>query len=72
MSLIMIAVDVAAGQIPFVTVHTKELILLLKAVTGETLFEVVVIVAVPLSTDQLPVPIVGEIAAKVAMEEQTV
>ena len=72
MSREILTVEVAAIQTPLETVHTKELMPLLNPVTAEALLVGVVIEAVPLRTDHKPVPAVGDTAAKVATDAQTV
>ena len=72
MSLVIVTVEVAATQTPLETVHTKELMPLLNPVTAEELLVGVVTEAVPLNTDHAPVPAVGDTAAKVTPEAQTV
>ena len=72
MPMVMSTVEAAAAHTPLETVHTKEFIPLLNPETKEELLVGVVIDAVPISTDQVPVPVVGDIAAKVAFNAQTV
>ena len=69
---IIVTVDVALGQTPLVTVHTNELVPVLKPVTADAGFVLVITLDVPVITDQTPEPIVGLTAARVAPEAQTV
>jgi hypothetical protein len=71
-SRLIVTVDVAGGQTPFVTVHKKVLVPLDKAFTEVTGLLAELTLEAPEITDQEPVPAVGEIAAKVAEAEQTV
>ena len=64
--------DVAAVHIPLDTVHKKEFVPLLNPVTAEEGFVMAVTLEVPVNTDQAPVPAVGLVADKVALEEQSV
>src|ERR1044072_1666265 len=70
-SLITITEELAEGQTPFDTVHTKIFVPLLNAVTTEEELFNAVILPVPPITDQLPVPIVGVAAFNIADDEQT-
>ena len=68
----MLTVDVAEGQLPFDTVHTKELVPVANAVTCEDGLLTEVIVPEPESNDQKPVPIAGLFADKVVIVLQSV
>ena len=52
-------VEVAAVQTPLLTVHTKELVPVLKEVTCEEALFTAVTLPEPAMTDQIPVPTVG-------------
>jgi len=63
-------VEVTAEHTPFDTDHTKELVPVLIAVTGDKGFEGDCTLPVPDKRDQTPIPSVGFVADNVAVEEQ--
>jgi hypothetical protein len=65
-------VDVETGQVPLEIVHTKLFAPVLSPVTPLVDEEALEIVAVPVLTDQSPVPIIGVFPASVAEEAQSV
>jgi hypothetical protein len=71
-SFVTVTVLLDEGQVPLEIVHTKLLTPVLSPVTPLVDEEGLVTVAVPLPTDQSPVPVVGVLAASVAEEAQSV
>ena len=68
----METVEVAEVHTPFETVHTKEFVPVLKALTGDEGLFIEVTFPEPAITDQAPVPLVGVTAANVAVVAHTV
>ena len=68
----MLIVSVLAAQVPFVMVHTKVFTPVVKPVTPLLGLLVLVTTPVPAITVQAPVPMVGVLAAKVAVGAQIV
>ena len=68
----MTTVSVSSGQVPLETIQTKVLMPMERPVTAEVGWVGVVGVPVPLSRVQVPVPVVGVVAAKVLVVEQMV
>ena len=68
----MLIVSVLAAQVPFVIVHTKVFTPVVNPVTPLLGLLAVVTTPVPAITVHAPVPMVGVLAAKVAMAEQIV
>ena len=68
----MLMVSVLAAQVPFVIVHTKVFTPVVKPVTPLFGSFAVVTTPVPAITVQAPVPMVGVLAAKVAVGAQIV
>ena len=68
----MLMVSVLAAQVPLVMVHTKVFTPVVKPVTPLLGSLAVVTTPVPAITVQAPVPMVGVLAASVAMAEQIV
>jgi hypothetical protein len=68
----MVTVLLEEGQVPLEIVHTKRLIPVLKPLTEVFVADGLAIVAVPVATVQIPVPVVGVLEASVAEEVQRV
>ena len=68
----MLIVSVLAAQVPFVMVHTKVFTPVVKPVTPLIGLFAVVTTPVPAITVQAPVPMVGVLAARVAVGAQIV
>ena len=68
----MLIVSELGGQVPLLMVHTKVFNPVVIPVTPLVGFAGVVTVPVPANTVQTPVPIVGVLAAKVAVGSQIV
>ena len=68
----MLIVSVLAAQVPFVMVHTKVFTPVVKPVTPLLGLLVLVTTPVPAITVQAPVPMVGVLAARVAVGAQIV
>ena len=68
----MLIVSVLAAQVPLLIVHTNVFTPVVKPVTPLLGLFVVVTTPVPAITVQAPVPMVGVLAASVAMAEQIV
>ena len=67
----MVIVELVLEQVPaLVIVHSKILVPKLKFVTVEFAANELVIIPVPLITDQVPTPVVGVLAANVALGEE--